>query len=93
MGKYIIILSAKAEKDLKRIYQSGDKGSIKKIGIIFEELVETPYKGTGNPEALKYDFKGYWSRRICQKERLIYAVKEDIISVYVISASGHYQDK
>ena len=93
MGKYIIILSAKAEKDLKKIYLSGDKSSIKKIEIIFKELAENPYEGIGSPEPLKYDYKGFWSRRINQKDRLIYEVKENIISIYIISASGHYKDK
>lgn len=38
MGKYIVNLSEKAEKDLKKIHQSGDKNSIKKIERIFKEL-------------------------------------------------------
>lgn len=91
MGKYIVNLSDKAEKDLKKIYHSGDKNSIKRIESIFKELADNPYEGIGKPEALKHQYKGYWSRRVNQKDRLIYEVRENIISVFVISALGHYE--
>jgi toxin YoeB len=57
------------------------------------ELTENPYQGEGQPEELKHNFKGYWSRRINKKDRIIYRVHEDIVTVYVISAMGHYSDK
>jgi toxin YoeB len=47
--------------------------------------------GTGNPEALKYELIGFWSRRINQKDRLIYKVEHETVTVYVISAMGHYK--
>lgn len=62
MGKYIVNLSEKATNDLRKIYKSGDKKSIKKIERIFKELTENPYKGIGKPEGLKYQYKGLWSR-------------------------------
>ena len=93
MGKYIINLSEKASKDLNKIYKSGDKRSIKKVEKIFEELQQNPYEGIGKPEALKYQYKGYWSRRINDKDRLIYEVREQVITVFVVSALGHYDDK
>ncbi len=72
MGKYIVKLSDKAEKDLKKIHQAGDKNSIKRIERIFKELADNSYEGIGKPEALKHLYKGYWSRRINQKDRLIF---------------------
>ncbi len=93
MGKYIINLSDKASKDLSKIEKSGDKRSIKKIEKIFEELQQNPYEGTGKPEALKHQYKGFWSRRINNKDRLVYEVREHIVSVFVVSALGHYDDK
>ncbi|MEC4047822.1 type II toxin-antitoxin system YoeB family toxin [Flavobacterium sp. SUN046] len=45
----------------------------------------------GKPEALKWDLYGYWSRRINHKDRLIYKVENDIVTVYVVSAMGHYE--
>ncbi len=69
------------------------KSVIKKIERILYELSEHPYVGTGNPEQLKYELTGFWSRRINQKDRMIYKVEEDIVTVYVVSAMGHYDDK
>lgn len=57
------------------------------------ELSENPYLGIGNPEALKHELAGFWSRRINQKYRLIYRVREDVVTVFVISATGHYDKK
>lgn len=93
MGKYIINVSEKARKDLSKIHKSGDKNSIKRIDKIFEELQQNPYEGIGKPEALKHQYKGFWSRRINEKDRLIYEVKEQIVAVSVVSALGHYDDK
>ena len=92
MGKYQIILKPKAERDLLIIKKSGNKAAINKIQQIFKELSNTPYEGTGNPEALKYELSGYWSRRINKKDRLIYHVNEDEVLILVISALGHYND-
>ena len=52
---------------------------------MLEELTEHPYSGIGKPEALKHQLKGYWSRRINKKDRLIYRVEEDVSTVYVLS--------
>ncbi|WP_221411219.1 Txe/YoeB family addiction module toxin [Epilithonimonas xixisoli] len=49
--------------------------------------------GEGKPEQLKYNFTGYWSRRINQKDRIVYRVDNDIVTVYIVSAMGHYGDK
>jgi toxin YoeB len=51
--------------------------------------MEHPFEGTGKPELLKHNLSGCWSRRINQKDRLIYEVMED--SVHIQSARGHYK--
>lgn len=93
MGKYSIILEKVAEKQIKLHFKSGDKASIKRINQIFEELTSNPYIGIGNPEVLKYSLSNFWSRKIDQKDRLIYKVEEGIVTVFIISAMGHYGDK
>ncbi len=65
----------------------------KKIEKILLELSEHPYTGTGNPERLKYELSDFWSRRLNSKDRIIYKVNENIVTVYVVSAMGHYKDK
>ncbi|CAM2910876.1 toxin YoeB [Flavobacterium succinicans] len=90
MGKYQVIIKATAEKDLSNHKKSGDLASIKKIIKILNELKDHPYTGSGNPEPLKFELSGYWSRRINKKDRLIYEVRDEIVTVFVISALGHY---
>jgi len=80
MGKYIINVSEEAKKHLSRHRKTGNKANIRKLERIFKELSETPYKGVGEPELLKYNYSGYWSRRINRKDRVIYSVEEGIVT-------------
>jgi toxin YoeB len=58
---------------------------------ILEELKTHPTTGIGNPEQLKYDLSGKWSRRINKKDRIIYEIIEEPERlVVVVSALGHY---
>ena len=93
MGKFELKIEQLAEEDLENHYKSGDQANIKKIGKILIELTETPYAGSGNPEALRNELSGFWSRRINKKDRLIYKVEDEIVTVFIISAMGHYSDK
>jgi toxin YoeB len=45
-----------------------------KLEGLIAECLRHPFSGTGKPEPLKQNFKGYWSRRITQEHRLIYSV-------------------
>lgn len=93
MGKYLIQYTDIAINDLRKHKKAGDKATLKKISKLITELENHPYTGTGQPEELKYELKGLWSRRINQKDRLIYEVKDNIVVVEVVSAMGHYSDK
>jgi toxin YoeB len=59
-----------------------------KIGDLINDILRNPYSGIGKPEALKHQFKGYWSRRINQEHRLIYKVTNT--STVIISYYSHY---
>lgn len=72
MGKFRIKIEKSAQNDIDKFYKSGNLSSIKKIEKILLELSEIPYDGTGQPEQLKYELSGYWSRRINQKDRIVY---------------------
>ncbi|HMR86891.1 MAG TPA: Txe/YoeB family addiction module toxin [Saprospiraceae bacterium] len=93
MGKYFVEFSSIARKELQAHYKAGNKITIKKNEKILLELTENPFFGVGKPEELKYNFKGYWSRRINQKDRIIYRVEEEIVTVYIVTAMGHFYDK
>lgn len=90
---YIIKLEPKAIQDIIELKKAGNKTVITKIEKILVELQEHPKTGTGQVEALKDNLAGFWSRRINKFNRLIYTIKEDIVTVVVISAKGHYGDK
>ena len=88
---YRIVFDTKAEKDIDFISKSGNKSDLKKLDKIFLELQIHPHTGTGNPEQLKHNLSGYWSRRLNKKDRLIYQIIEEPDNlVVVISALGHY---
>jgi|UniRef100_UPI00404B0210 toxin YoeB len=89
---FSVIIDKKAQKEILQIIKSGDKKSIKRLNQILLELELHPKEGIGNPEMLKHDLTGLWSRRINKKDRLIYEVKDEIVTVYVVSAMGHYED-
>jgi toxin YoeB len=55
--------------------------------------MEHPTKGTGQPEMLKHDLAGLYSRRINKKHRLVYSINEQVVTVYVLTAWFHYGDK
>ncbi|MDR6762610.1 toxin YoeB [Flavobacterium sp. 2755] len=93
MGKFRVEVTKVANQDIEKHKKSGNKISIKNITKILIDLTENPYEGFGNPEPLKYEYSGLWSRRINQKDRLIYRVDDEVVTVFVISAMGHYSDK
>ena len=89
--KYIIEFEAKAIEDLAKLKKSGNKALITKIERLLLEIAEHPTVGTG--QALKGTLSGYWSRRIDKFNRIIYTIEEEIVTVTIISAKGHYGDK
>jgi len=91
MTKYIVKFEDKALQDIRKIIKSGNKSDKNKLENILEELKSHPFIGSGQPEQLKHNLSGYWSRRINKKDRLIYKVIEEPDKlVVIISALGHY---
>ena len=56
--------------------------------LLKEMLRDDPDNGTGKPEPLKHNLSGLWSRRISQKDRVIY--KYDKNYIYIFAIGGHY---
>ena len=90
--KYTLQFSPRAMADLEKIKKSGDQARIKKLRVILEELTEHPLTGIGNPERLKYRANTY-SRRLTNKDRVVYSIYEDIVEVNILQMAGHYDDK
>ncbi|MBT5746884.1 MAG: Txe/YoeB family addiction module toxin [Gammaproteobacteria bacterium] len=57
--------------------------------ILKEMLRSDPAVGLGKPEPLKHNLSGLWSRRLSQKERIVY--KYDDVYLYVFAIGGHYE--
>lgn len=69
---------------------SHDRKISLKIFKLIQEIQRTPYEGTGQPEALKYELAGCWSRRINQEHRIVYQVFEKKDKIRILACRYHY---
>ena len=69
-----IVFSRRAWEDYQYWVQN-DRRVARRIVRLIEECVRNPFRGIGNPEPLKHEFAGCWSRRISQEHRLVYKVE------------------
>lgn len=69
-------------------YTGWDERTRKKINRLIAEIQRTPFEGTGQPEPLKYQLQGYWSRRITQEHRLVYKIQDGV--VVIVQTRYHY---
>ncbi|MGN6490549.1 MAG: Txe/YoeB family addiction module toxin [Agriterribacter sp.] len=70
-----------------------DASMVDKIKELLKDIRRTPFQGLGKPEPLKYELKGFWSRRITSEHRLVYKVdgkKGKDQKCYVIGCRFHY---
>lgn len=82
------IIFSKAAWDEYLYCQQTDKKTLKKINNLIEAITRSPYEGAGNPEQLKYEYSGYWSRRIDLKNRFVFVVKNDCCEI--LQCKEHY---
>ena len=68
-----------------------DERILTKILQLIKDIDRNGYSGIGHPEPLKGNFAGYWSRRIDEKNRLIYKIEGD--NILIIQCGSHYGDK
>ncbi|WP_440599809.1 Txe/YoeB family addiction module toxin (plasmid) [Acinetobacter soli] len=71
-------------------WQTQDKKTLKRINNLILECLRTPFEGTGKPEPLKANLTGFWSRRIDEKHRLVYAASDERLTI--IQCRFHYDD-
>lgn len=69
-------------------WQSMDKKLLKRINLLIKDIKREPFKGLGEPEPLKYNWSGYWSRRINLEHRLVYKVTQT--SLMIAQCRYHY---
>ena len=61
---------------------------LKRINLLIDVARRDPFKSIGKPEPLLGNLSGYWSWRIDDVHRLVYAV--DDVELTVIACRGHY---
>jgi toxin YoeB len=69
-------------------WQGQDKKTLIRINKLITDVMRSPFEGIGKPEALKQNLSGFWSRRIDESHRLVYAVSDSHVTV--ISCRYHY---
>jgi len=70
-------------------WQGQDKKTLRRINKLISATLRNPFEGIGKPEALKENLSGFWSRRIDDSNRLVYAVDDN--RLMIISCRYHYK--
>lgn len=76
----IIAWAEKAWEDYL-YWQQSDKKTLKRINTLIKDVMRQPFSGLGDPEPLKHNWSGYWSRRIDREHRLVYKVTDKHIII------------
>jgi toxin YoeB len=82
-----IIFAKEAWEDYM-YWQESDKKTLKRIYDLIKAISREPHEGIGDPEPLKFNWSGFWSRRINREHRLIYMVEND--AVLIAQCRYHY---
>jgi toxin YoeB len=65
-----------------------DEKVLKKINSLIKDCQRNPFSGIGDPEPLKHELSGFWSRKITGEHRLVYRFESDVI--YIAQCRYHY---
>jgi toxin YoeB len=82
-----LLFTAKGWEDYQ-YWVTTDRATVKRINALINDCLRTPFEGIGKPEPLKHQLAGYWSRRISDEHRLVYAVDDG--QLVIIAARYHY---
>jgi len=69
-------------------WQKVDRKLLKRVNLLIQDILRSPFEGIGKPEPLKHALAGYWSRRINDEHRLVYKVDSD--AVLIAQCRYHY---
>ena len=70
-------------------WQTQDKKTLKRINKLITDIKRSPFQGIGKPEPLRENLSGFWSRRIDEANRIVYAVDDKRLTI--ISCRYHYE--
>ena len=69
-------------------WQTQDKKTLKRINLLIKDIMRHPFEGLGEPEPLRHNWQGFWSRRSDLEHRLVYQVRGD--TLFVAQCRYHY---
>ena len=70
-------------------WQQTDKKTLKRVNTLIKYIKRQPFDGIGDPEPLKHNWSGYWSRRIDREHRLVYKVTD--VAIVIVQCRYHYR--
>ena len=86
---YSIKLTPQAKRELDD-WVRVDIKTARRIQALLMDIAQHPFTGMGKPEPLKNVLQGLWSRRINKADRIVYRIDGKIVTVYILSMRGHY---
>lgn len=69
-------------------WQGQDRKTLRRINALIQDAMRNPFEGIGKPEPLRENLAGFWSRRIDDVNRLVYAVEGNELAI--VSCRYHY---
>ncbi len=69
-------------------WQVQDKKTLKRLNNLIKDIQRNNFNGIGKPEPLRENYSGWWSRRIDEKNRIVYCIKDN--SIIIASCKEHY---
>jgi len=69
-------------------WQTTNKKRLKQINALIKDIERQPFDGLGNPEPLRHNWTGYWSRRIDREHRLVYKITKK--TIVIVQCRYHY---
>lgn len=69
-------------------WQTQDRKTLKRINALIQDAMRNPFTGIGKPEPLRENLSGFWSRRIDEQNRLVYAVENEDLAI--VACRYHY---
>lgn len=62
-------------------WQQTDKAALKRINTLIHDITRSPFDGIGKPAPLRHNLAGFWSRRINDEHRLVYAIEDGCLLI------------
>lgn len=69
-------------------WQTQDKKTLKRINLLIQDIMRSPFDGLGKPEPLRENLAGWWSRRIDDANRIVYKVESN--TIVIAQCRTHY---